>query len=585
MGLVFVALLIKFSSPFIIQFLYQHHNTALLNVLSGASVSSSSLPIDFYLGRIEEVSVGPFSMVLSSIAFLLFSLKYLKGANTRTFGVVVFLYFLITKFEILFFPPFGDDMTGPFAEAIWLYQNAFDYLRLAQQPTFIHGGAKVYLFSIYPSFLALSMKIMASTKAFLFFNHFVALGLAAGVVTLFRSFLLKFFNQKLSLLLAILLMSFPVFQAQAESINMDMPALFFSLGSIYALSQKKFLQSGLLALVSIAIKFYSIFIGFAVFTMCVLIFFTQRENKKRFHILLSGSIPVAFGILQALFLFLFFNGDDNSYAVGLFSGRVWLVKSLALYLYGFSFLSFLIFFKKKIFGSSKKNFVFVVRKYNGVIVCFLASLGWFLIFGQSYFFGVRYYLHILPFFILCITFSTLILFKSRKVVSGLVMISIILANACSYGMNYKEHDYGQGSVRSLEYRSGVRFYLKLVDHIESRFSHATLVAPLLVAQALGVEKLGYAKKKMDVKIYFWPSKDSGIQELKEADELQRDRMIWIELDKKEGASLVDPVLDRVIDQVSYGTQEAKIFMGGTRIFFMLKMAQPFINAFERKETK
>ena len=554
-GLTFILVLAKDFSPLLVSFLYHQNYSVALNFLSGISLSTPLGSIDFYLGRVEEVALGPLSMALSAALFLFFSLKYLRSASIKKFGLAVFLYFLITKWEILFFPPFGDDITGPFAEAVWLFQNNFDYVGLAGQPTFVHGGAKVYLFSIYPSFLALGMKLIPNIKLFLLVSHLVALGLAAGVVTLFRFFLLKFFNQRISLLLAILLLSFPVFQAQAEAINMDMPALFFSMSAIYALSQQKFLRSAFLAIVAVTIKMYSIFIGLTVFAVCLLFFLAQRDDRRRFGILLCGCIPLAVSLIQALLLFFFLKADRNNYAVGLFLGRQWLVKSVALYLFSFSFVVFVVFLIKKIFTKARRNFLIILQKYDCVIACFLATFCWFVIFGQSYFFGVRYYLQMLPFFIVCMAWVAMIFLKSRRRIALFTIVLIFLANACSYGMNFKERAYDQGSVRSLEYRSGVRFQQKLVAEVEQRFSGLTLVAPILTAQALGIRELGYVQKPMDVKIYFWPSKYGGIGELKESDILLRDRMVWIELVQKGKPSLIDPLFDRVLKEVSYGNQK------------------------------
>ena len=91
--------------------------------------------------------------------------------------------------------------------------------------------------------------------------------------------------------------------------------------------------------------------------------------------------------------------------------------------------------------------------------------------------------------------------------------------------------------------------------------------------------------RSDVKIYFWPSKYGGIGELKESDILLRDRMVWIELVQKGKPSLIDPLFDRVLKEVSYGNQKARIFVGGSRVFLILKRAQPFIEEFERQSLK
>jgi len=570
-----ISLLAKTSTPFLVSFFYQHHCGALLNLLSGVSISAPLASIDFYLGMVEQASLGPLSMIFSVLAFLLFSMKYLRNTNMVKFFFAIFLFLLITKWEILFFPPTGDAITGPFAEAVWLHQNNFNYIDLARQPTFIHGGAKIYLFSIYPSFLAIGMNLISNTKLFLFFNHLIALGLAAGVVVFFRSFLLKLFNQRIALLLSVLLLSIPVFQGQAESINMDMPALFFSMWAIYALSQQRFLRSAVLASIAIAIKVYLSFIGFTIFGMCLLFFLVQEKEEKKLCVLFYGFIPFAFGLIQAFLLFFFLKADSSNYAVGFFLGRKWLLTSPALYLYIFSLLFFIIFVIKKVFVSPQKNFIFFFRKYYCIIACFLATFGWFILFGQSLFIGVRYYLQILPFFICCIAWLMMFLFKSRRVVICLVVIFIFLANVFSYG--------GPEFKQGLAYRSRVRFQSKLVKEIEKNFSTFTIAAFLHTAQALGIRELGYAQKVMDVRIYFWPSKYGGIRELKKEDIFSSDRIVWVQVVRADKSSLMFPRFDRLLSQVSYGNHRARIFVGGMKIFLILKMSEPVIDEFEQRD--
>jgi hypothetical protein len=217
-----------------------------------------------------------------------------------------------------------------------------------------------------------------------------------------------------------------------------------------------------------------------------------------------------------------------------------------------------------------------------MVFCFIAVLGWFVIFGQSYFFGVRYYLHMLPYFLLCMAFCLMVILRSRKILGVFLIIAIVVAGSCSYGLNYSTHDYDQGSVRSLEYRSAVRLHQNLVLRMEAYPSNLTVVAPLIFAQALGLEELGYASKKNNVAIYFWPSKDPRIKELKGSDVDNRDQLIWVEFEKKGGSSLIDPLFDKILNRIVYGRQEVRIFTGGIRVFYMMERARPLIEALERK---
>lgn len=579
-------LLLKHFQFHLILFLHSRHFGAILNFLSGVSISQPIASINFYSGAIEESFFGPLSAVFSFLFLASFSLRYLKKASAITFFFVIFLFLLITKYEILLFPPFGDDITGPFAEAVWLHHNSFDYIGLSRQPTYIHGGPKLYLFSIYPTFLALGMSLIPSVPLFLFFNHLVSLGLAAGIVSIFRSFLLKFFNQRIALLLSILLLSVPVFQSQAEAINMEMPALFFSLWSIYALSQKKFLKAAFFASLAISVKMYCFFIGATIFLGCALISIFQRDKIKPLSVFLFGSLPFVFGIIQILLLFFFLEADQHNYAVGFFVGRHWLLRSWVLYFYIFSVIVFLKVLSRKVFLFSRRriNIEFLFKKNQNIFFCFLAVASWFVVFGQSYFFGVRYYVVMIPFFIACLSWAGIALLRNRFIVEFFIVILIMFSSLFSYGMNYPSKVYGQGAARSLEYRSEVRFFKKITRLIEQRFSDSVIGAPILIAHSLGIEELGYVRNNMNVKIYFWPAKYGGIQELSQDDIMIREQIIWVASADETGEMIVfDPVNDVILDRIVYGSRRAILFKGGYRIFYILKRAQPLIDAFESKQ--
>ncbi len=45
-------------------------------------------------------------------------------------GICFFLLLCIFRYQVLFFPPYWDSITGLFAEAIWLNDHQFDYYKL-----------------------------------------------------------------------------------------------------------------------------------------------------------------------------------------------------------------------------------------------------------------------------------------------------------------------------------------------------------------------------------------------------------------------------------------------------------------------
>ena len=172
--LLFLSLLFlgtKYLGPRYIQHLYQNQEIDLFNIIIKAP--SQHAPLSFYLGRIHEIIIGPFSQVFAGLFLLSLIYLYFRQVSLKIFALIIFIFLVITKYEVLTFPPYGDAIGGPFAEAIWLFQNSFNYQGLLNQPGYAAGGPKVYIFSIFPTYLALLMKCSPSVKVFIVFNHLV----------------------------------------------------------------------------------------------------------------------------------------------------------------------------------------------------------------------------------------------------------------------------------------------------------------------------------------------------------------------------------------------------------------------------
>src|SRR3989338_5627186 len=100
-----------------------NQNAGLLNKITGTTTLET---LDFYLGRMEEALWGPLTQLISGLLFTFFALRFLKSSSPKTFGIAVFIFLCITKYEVLLFPLYGDAIGGPFAEARWLAEHNFD---------------------------------------------------------------------------------------------------------------------------------------------------------------------------------------------------------------------------------------------------------------------------------------------------------------------------------------------------------------------------------------------------------------------------------------------------------------------------
>ena len=75
--------------------------------------------------------------MMSGLLLTAIVLVFLKNAKARAFGAMVFAYLVLTKIEVLFYPPYGDAIGGPFSEAIWLARHGFDYVELFHQDGYL----------------------------------------------------------------------------------------------------------------------------------------------------------------------------------------------------------------------------------------------------------------------------------------------------------------------------------------------------------------------------------------------------------------------------------------------------------------
>ena len=279
---------VKFQSPALITSWFNAHNYEWLNQLSGLPQGSVAQPrsLGFYLGQIDERVFGPLSQLISGILFMVLALLFLTKINTWKFGLAVFIYLFITKFEVLLFPPYGDAIGGPFAEAIWLKHNSFNYAGLLQQPGYAAGGPKVYVFTVYPAYLALTMMLLPNVKFFLIIHHLLVFMMAASIVALFRDIAARVFSSQIAILLALALLYMPLFQSQTEAINMEMPCVAFVMLSAYALIKGKLNRASVTAMGAVLVKGIGLFSCAAVFLVSLLTWIGGkpefRKNKNIF---------------------------------------------------------------------------------------------------------------------------------------------------------------------------------------------------------------------------------------------------------------------------------------------------------------
>lgn len=408
--------LIKWQGPAFIKSIDDQGKTELLSAITGCQREKS---LDDYVITAEERLLGPLAMVASGFAFLAFTFLFLKDKPARYFGLSVFGYLLLTRTEILTLPPYGDAVTGPFVEAIWLFRNSFDYIGLSKEPAALLGGPKIYFLTIFPGYQALLMKLIGPGKDFLIVNHLLVFAFGATVVTFFKKTLRKLFNEEIALLASILFLAIPLFQNQVEAINMEMPALLFGMICIYFLADKNIRMAALFAVLAFMVKSYAIFFCFTVFVMSMMLVLIEDERRKKVQAAIWGVAPLVFTLGVSLLstrLETYGMVDQGERTlVGLCQGCWWMVKFFVItYLYLASLGIFVIILIREKLKQKSERLSSFIGRYFAPITFFVAVTAWFFVFTFSYNILYRYVLVLLPFALFCGFFVVQYFIRPKK---------------------------------------------------------------------------------------------------------------------------------------------------------------------------
>ncbi len=584
--LIIFSLIIKyFADGWTIALLNKGAASFLSTIIGGTAFDS----FDFYVGRVYEVIWGPLEMLCSGIAFLLISLRYFKDASSFKFCFSVFVYLLITKFEILFFPPYGDSASGPVIEAIWLFRNNFDYVSLSKEVIFVHGGPKAYLFSIYPTYLALLMKLIPNTKLFLAINHLIIFGLSAVVFSLFRRIVQKVFSRVEAIWLTVFFLSLPLVQSQIEQINMEIPVLLFLMFSLCFIANKKIFMAAITSGLATFTKLYSVYAGVSVFMLGILLFFLDKDKKGKVKVLLSGFLSLLLSCLGAYALFTFMDIGGRVDKVGPFQGFALIKMFPVTYFYLISLIGIGVIEcsrRARESGTVIDKIKDFLNQHYIILVSFIYSTGWFVLFLNSAWIPPRYVLILLPTLIIGVFYFIRLIIQQEKIIKNALFVLISFSFLCSYGLPYTPIDLQDHSVveRSLEYRNDVRLHMKIGKLIDKKYANLTIAAPFTLAQMFAFPEMGFVEKKHDVMIYLFPCTYGGIKNFDGIDKLDLRKVIWVGARTPliSNVNLPAGPHDVVLQEIVQGNKSAKIFLGGFSINAVYRQGQAFVKFLESK---
>ena len=572
--------LILLMGPKITASLFERGQTAILNSWTG---NTAVEPVEFYLGRTMETLWGPVAQALGGLVLIVLVLGPLRQAGGWIFFGVLCAFLLVTKANILLMPPYGDAVGGPFAEGLWLARNNFDYAALARQPDYSQGGPRVYFFSIFPSYLALLMKMFGAGSWFLLVNHLVFFGMAAGVATMIRGLLSRCMDSRVAGLAAALVLSWPVFQTQTEIVNMELPSLFFAVLCAWALARHNIHLAGTGALLSLLAKGSGVFACGAFFVYGLVAFVSERDARARRQWLIwAGALAAAgFFIVAAKFFM-----KDQHVSAGLLTPLIgW--PSLKTFKITYFYLA-------QILLTAVLAFFFVRRRGlpfgpgirdrqsmdTGWLMALFAGM-WFLLFLNFMNVSPRYRVAVYPFLLGGLVWIMACLLPWRRLQILTLSAAVILVQFNAYGLRDRVMT-GSDYVlleENLQYRNDLEVYRRLARRIEEHYAQAAVAAPMVVAQTLAIPQMGYVRKPRSVYIYGFNCTYENIVLFPGLENIDPSRTVYVTTSREDEGVLPYPVhpSDKVIDTVVWGNKKAWIFMGGISIEIrrrlMLQMLQ------------
>lgn len=570
--------------PVYVRYLFENASYEILNWLTRASGQQS---LDFYIGRAEEAFFGRLAQVFAGGALITLALTWLKDAPSRVFFWTVLGFLVITKWMVLFYPPYGDAVGGPFAEAWWLAQNNFNYPGLADQPAYHQGGPKTYLTTIFPGYIAILMKLIPNTTLFLFVNHLLFFAMAAGIVTMVRSVGRRVFAPEAAGLTAMVVLSWPVFQTQLEAINMELPTVFFTVLSAYYVIKGSVHKAGVAALLAAAVKGSGIQ-ACAAFGLCGLVLLFQEKDPAKRKAWIGWGIGL--GALSVLLLLVKFWMKDqhvviNYVAVG--AGLPSLVSFPISYVFllNLAVIAFLWFFKRScVIGHTSYESTYDVKRttydswrINAIMLTFATM--WFLLFLNFMAVSPRYRVAVYPFLLFTVAWTFFTLVPKRIIQVLALSTAIVVVQFNSYGMmdavmQKSDHVLLE---ENLQYRNDMELYRRLTKRLAEAYPGATLVAPFIVAQALAIPKYGYVSSdaRLDVVIYGFRCLYGDIKQYAEvADSLELLKTVYSTVTVEEmSPGFMYPLNenDKVLEIVEWGNKKGWIFLGGFSLRMMRQL--------------
>jgi len=560
--------IVKHASFRLVEQLYLSKQFEFLNFFSKGT---GEMPLGFYQGELTNYLFGPLQMVIAGVVFLLIALKYYQKSSMMTFGLAVLAYFVFTRFEVLFYPPYGEAMTGPFTDTVWLYQNNFDYLDFMKQKTYLKGGAQIYPLSIFPIFLVGLMHVIPNTTTFLIVTHLIFFAFSAIIIALIREIGRKIFDDKFALLTALTLLFLPLFQSMSEQLNMEITCAFFAVLCAVFLIEKRLGLACMMAILSLLIKAPGAICCVAVFVVGVVLFYCDGKCKKTMRGIAWGLLAMAAAFFKNAIRNQLIDkdvGDDRMYFL---AGWPEISHEVTFWLFALFLVCWAGSLLIRIRQSPSQWRDVLSMRYQAFVMFLMGGL-WFVLFLSYEDLLHRYMLLLYPFFIFVSCLSLSQFFQNKKRLNQVIYIVMGCFLVNSHGLIYMNESIRikrpTSLERSLEYRNYLLLQMKVAREIEEKYSQYTIGAPIGYSESIGIPKLGYVDKQMDVMVYGFQAKLKGIRQFEGLDKENIRKIVWVGLDYNRMKGIKDfpyGPSDHILEKFNVGHNQTVLFHGGIGI--------------------
>ena len=572
--------LLNMKFPSAVEKCYSQGQTALLRKISFTD-ENVSRPLDYYVGKIEDVWVGPFTSVVTGGLFLLFCLWFLQRASALKFWAATMFYLVLSRPQVLFNPPYGDGLFGVLSEPLWLIRHHLDWVGATLQNSFIQTGPLMYPESIYPKFIALLLYFSPSAKAFLVINHLVVFAAGAILTASFRGILMELFDEKRATLGAVLFLALPIFQCHVELLNMETVCSCFAVLCLLMILRKDFFSAAVMAVLAMMVKIPGAITTFVLFGACLLSFFIERNGKKFliniFWVFCACSVALLLSIIRRVTM----GEQPVMFRLGFLAG--WQAMKSLPFFWFFLFLSAVYLGRFLFLAISGRNkpgslSVFLEGHYKNLVV-FLGAASWFLLYINSPAIIPRYTVLAMPFLALLFVCLYASFIPGNNFFSRSMVIIILGSFLCSHGLLYvgeKEHGDNNSPERSLEYRNVLKVHMRTADIIERNYSDCTIGAYGLMALILTFKEAGYVSRPLKkVFVYGYGATHEGIKPYPGLRNINTMRTIWVAQTDGDPDYLskypIGPA-DLIIKEIWAGDKRMTLFMGGFSIEVLARAA-------------